>query len=59
VDPDAKAIQVHVLESGRYVSSAYGRRESDDADEIRYVSDSAPFATLSGLSIDLKTIFSS
>jgi Uma2 family endonuclease len=57
VDPDAKAIQVHILESGRYVSSAYGRRDPDDTGEDRYVSDIAPFATLPGLSIDLKTIF--
>jgi Uma2 family endonuclease len=61
VDPEAKAVQVHVLENGRYLTAAYGVYDPNDADKGidagRYVSDLAPLTVLPGLSIDLKTIF--
>jgi Uma2 family endonuclease len=59
VDPETKSVQVHVLDRGRYITSAYGvyDPETMGEDERRYVPDTAPVAVLPGFSIDLKTIF--
>ncbi|MDR3173600.1 MAG: Uma2 family endonuclease, partial [Treponema sp.] len=45
LDPEQKKVQVHVLQEGRYISSAY---KNDDV---------VPVSVLPPLSLDLKTIW--
>jgi Uma2 family endonuclease len=57
VDPNAKVVQVHTLNQGKYVTTVYGIYNPGDKDERRYSPDIAPVSVLQGFSIDLKTIF--
>jgi Uma2 family endonuclease len=57
VDPDTRSVQVHILDHGRFTTSAYGIVAAEDKDAV-YISDKAPAAVLPGLAVDLKTIFS-
>jgi hypothetical protein len=56
VDPDAASVQVYILDEGKFIASAYGI--TDPKDKLAaYTSDQAPVSVLSGLVIDLKTVF--
>jgi Uma2 family endonuclease len=57
VDPEARLVEVHILDKGRYVTSAYGISDPIEERLRGYVSEVAPLTVLPGLSIDLKTIF--
>jgi Uma2 family endonuclease len=56
VEPEDKLVQVHILDKGRYVTSAYGISDPEEADKY-FVSDVVSLTVLPGFSIDLKTIF--
>lgn len=59
VDPDAKLVQVHLLDEGRYVTKVYGVYNplTDTENERKYMPDIAPVSVLPGCFIDLNTIF--
>ena len=58
VYPEERAVDVHILEQGRYFTLAYGVNDIDAKEDERVV-EIIPVATLPGLEIDLKDIFRS
>jgi Uma2 family endonuclease len=56
VDPDAKMVQVFILEKDRYITTGYRVFNADDP-ESKLMSDMAPVTVLPGCTIDLKTVF--
>ncbi|GHT93052.1 hypothetical protein FACS1894140_5870 [Spirochaetia bacterium] len=57
VEPDARLVQIHILNEGRYVTSAYGIYDTKKEADKRFVSDVAPVTVLPGFSINLTEIF--
>ncbi|GHV81278.1 hypothetical protein AGMMS49944_30690 [Spirochaetia bacterium] len=56
VNPETQSVQVHILDQGRYITTAYGIGDPEDPYR-EYTSDIVPVSVLPGLTIDLKTIF--
>jgi len=56
VSPEAREIEVHVLDNDRYFTQGYGVNEPDAKDDER-IQEIIPVTVLPGLEIDVKDIF--